>query len=59
MHDSQVTTESFYEGTAHCPNCGKLMDPVEVLFSGPTNCCVMCRNAMAAQHAKEAMSKGR
>lgn len=52
-------TETIYNDSAPCPQCGQVMTPVETLFSGSTGLCVRCRNKAYAKQAKSAMSGGR
>lgn len=47
--------ETVYNESALCPKCNRLMNPVEVLYSGATSLCVSCRNKEYAKQAKSAM----
>ena len=50
-----VSEPTVYNGSGVCPKCKILLNPVEELFSGPTQLCVNCRNAAYEKQAKSAM----
>ena len=50
------STETIYNGTKPCANCGEPQDPRAVLFNGPTGMCHNCRNEAQRKNIKSGMA---
>jgi len=52
-----ITNETIYVGSKDCHRCGKIMAPVEAMYSHDGKTCSNCRNAKMQQHVKQGMSE--
>lgn len=48
----KYTTETIYNGSEDCPNCGKMMTPLEAEFS-MTGLCYICQNEYSKENMKD------
>ena len=51
----EITTETIYDGSKQCPDCGNFMTPVEVMYM-TGKICPTCRNTRFGKHVRGAMT---
>lgn len=51
----EISTETIYDGSVQCPECGNWMTPVEAMYTGG-KMCPTCRNRRYGRHLKGAMT---